>query len=618
MCGIIGYTGKRNAREVLINGLSRLEYRGYDSAGVAIVEDGDVQIEKKQGKLSVLAEELKRSPLQGTSGIGHTRWATHGVPNDVNAHPHYDHRKDIAIVHNGIIENYQELKKTLQTKGYKFVSETDSEVIAHLIADLYTNDLCDAVKRAVKKLKGSFAIAVVHKGEQGRIVGARKDSPLIAGAGDGEFFIASDIPAILEYTNKVIYLENGEVIDLKEDGITIYNSRGKKENREPVIIKWDIKQAEKDGYKHFMLKEIFEQPEMLRRMFTKRIKNGQAHFEELTFSKKELGKIKKIAIVACGTAYHAGMIGKYLLEKIAKIPVWVDQASEFRYRDPLVAKDTLVIAISQSGETADTLAGVREAKKRGAKVISICNVVDSSIARESHGVIYTHAGPEIAVASTKAYTAQIANLYLFTYYIASARGIKGLNEKKVFAALKKIPGHAKNFLEQHHSKKNKISGYAAKFHEYYLARNNKSCFLYLARNINYPNALEGALKLKEISYISAEGYPAGEMKHGPIALIDENPWVVCIATEAATHDKMEANIQEIKARGGIVIAIVSEGDGLGEDKSINYAIEVPRVPEILSPMLVAIPLQLLAYYVAGEFGYDIDQPRNLAKSVTVE
>ena len=422
MCGIIGYTGKRNARTVLIRGLSRLEYRGYDSAGVAIVADGKIQIEKKQGKLSVLTEALKKRPLKGTSGIGHTRWATHGIPSNANAHPHCDKKKDIAVVHNGIIENYQELKKTLQKKGYKFTSETDSEVIAHLIADLYTTDLCAAVKRAVKKLKGSFAIAVVHKGEQGRIVGARKDSPLIAGVGEGEFFIASDIPAILEYTKKVIYLGNDEVVDLKEDGITIYNSHGKKEKRKPVTIKWDIKQAEKDGYKHFMLKEIFEQPEVLRRIFNKRIKKGKAQFEELAITKKELGKIKKIVIVACGTAYHAGMTGKYLLEKVAKVPVWVDQASEFRYRDPLVGKDTLVIAISQSGETADTLAGVREAKKRGARVIAICNVVDSSIAREAHGVIYTHAGPEIAVASTKAYTAQIANLYLFTYYLAAGQG----------------------------------------------------------------------------------------------------------------------------------------------------------------------------------------------------
>ena len=618
MCGIIGYTGHRNARTVLIRGLSRLEYRGYDSAGVAIVANGKIQIEKKQGKLSVLTETLKKRPLKGTSGIGHTRWATHGIPSNANAHPHYDKQKDIAVVHNGIIENYQELKKALQKKGYKFTSETDSEVIAHLIADLYTTDLCVAVKRVVKKLKGSFAIAVVHKGEQGRIVGARKDSPLIAGVGDGEFFIASDIPAILEYTKKVIYLGNDEVIDLKEEGITIYNSHGKKEKRKPVTIKWDIKQAEKDGYKHFMLKEIFEQPEILRGIFNKRIKKGKAHFEELSITKKALKKIKKIVIVACGTAYHAGMTGKYILEKVAKIPVWVDQASEFRYRDPLVGKDTLVIAISQSGETADTLAGVREAKKRGATVIAICNVVDSSIAREAHGVIYTYAGPEIAVASTKAYTAQIANLYLFTYYLASTRGVDGLNEKAFFAALKKVPGYAKSLLAQYQSKKNKIARYAAKFHEYYLARNNKSCFLYLARNINYPNALEGALKLKEISYISAEGYPAGEMKHGPIALIDENPWVVCVATAADTHDKMVSNIQEIKARGGIIIAIISEGDTLSEDKSINYAIEVPRVPEILSPLLVIIPLQLLAYYVAGEFGYDIDQPRNLAKSVTVE
>jgi glucosamine--fructose-6-phosphate aminotransferase (isomerizing) len=618
MCGIIGYTGGRRAAGILLKGLSRLEYRGYDSAGVAVLEKDALHVRKKRGKLSVLAGDLKHSPIKGKSGIGHTRWATHGAPNDENAHPHVDRTEHIAVVHNGIIENYQGLKKELQAAGYVFRSETDSEVIAHLIAENYTGDLCGAVKKAVKKLKGSFAIAVVHKGEPGRIVGARKDSPLIVALGEGENFLASDIPAILEYTKKVIYLENGEVVDLREDKCSIYNSKGRKVRRRPVSVKWDISQAEKVGYKHFMLKEIFEQPEILRNIFKERIKGEKVIFQELALTRAQLKNVRKIVIVACGTAYHAGMVGKYLIEKYAKVPVWVDTSSEFRYRDPLVGRDTLAIVISQSGETADTLAALRQAKKRKARTVAICNVLGSSIARESDGVIYTHAGPEIAVASTKAYTAQLAILYLFTFYLAKVKGTLPVDPKWFLRELKKLPFLADKLLAQYRSKRNKLAKHAADFHEYYLARSNKSCFLYLARNINYPNALEGALKLKEISYISAEGYPAGEMKHGPIALIDENPWVVCVAVQSQTYEKMLSNIQEIKARGGIVIAIVTEGDKEAEECSVNHIVEIPKAPELFSPVLVAIPLQLLAYYVAADFGYDIDQPRNLAKSVTVE
>lgn len=619
MCGIIGYTGKRQAEKVLIKGLSRLEYRGYDSAGIAVLEDGELNTRKKQGKLAALKDELKHAPVKGKAGIGHTRWATHGVPNDVNAHPHRDQKEDIAIVHNGIIENYQDLKKKLQNKGYKFSSDTDSEVIAHLVADKYKGDLAEAVIAATKLLKGSYAIAVVHEGEKGRIIGARRDSPLIVGLGKGENFLASDIPAVLEYTKSIIYLDNGEIVDLTENTCTIYSAKGKKIKKKPTLIKWDISQAEKGGYKHFMLKEIFEQPEVLRKIFKERIKKGRVEFDELAISEGALKKAKNIAIIACGTAYHAGLTGKYILEEYARVPVWVDVSSEFRYRDPLVDKNTLAIVISQSGETADTLAALREAKKRGAKVLAICNVVGSSIARESDGVIYTHAGPEIAVASTKAYTAQLAALYLFAHYLVSIKKEKREGKSHFLKDLKKVPALANRLMKEYHSKRNQLSRYAAEFHEYYLARNNKSCFLYLARNINYPNALEGALKLKEISYISAEGYPAGEMKHGPIALIDENPWVVCIAPESATYDKMLSNIQEIKARGGIIIAVISEGDKmLHNSKEIDYIVEVPRAPELFSPMLVVLPLQLLAYYVAAEFGYDIDQPRNLAKSVTVE
>ena len=616
MCGIIGYTGSRSATSVLLKGLSRLEYRGYDSAGVAVLKGGELHVRKKQGKLSVLKDHLRKAPLKGETGVGHTRWATHGVPNDINAHPHIDHKTHIAVVHNGIIENFQQLKAKLREKGYKFASDTDTEVIAHLVADHYKGDLCDAVKSAIKKLKGSFAIAVVHKGEPGRVVGARMDSPLIVGLGKGENFIASDIPAVLDYTKSVIYLENGETVDLYKDKVVVYSPSGRKIKKKPTTIKWDISQAEKTGYKHFMLKEIFEQPEILKDIFNKRLKGSKVSFEELVIPEGCLKKIKRIAIVACGTAYHAGLTGKYMIERYARLPVWVDTSSEFRYRDPLVDKETLVIVISQSGETADTLAALREAKARGATVLAICNVLGSSIARESDGVIYTYAGPEIAVASTKAYTAQLAALYLFTYYLAGVRKISMDKRKEFLRGLKALPHLAEKVLSQYRKKRNKLTRYAAEFHEYYLARNNKSCFLYLARNINYPNALEGALKLKEISYISSEGYPAGEMKHGPIALIDENPWVVCIAPESDTHEKMISNIQEIKARGGIVIAIATEKDqNLADEK---YLIELPHVAEMFSPVLVVLPLQLLAYYVAEEFGYDIDQPRNLAKSVTVE
>jgi glutamine---fructose-6-phosphate transaminase (isomerizing) len=619
MCGIIGYTGEKEAAKVLIKGLSRLEYRGYDSAGIAVLDDGAMTVVKKQGKLQVLAEELKKDLVRGNTGIGHTRWATHGVPNDVNAHPHVDPESRVAVVHNGIIENYQELKDLLSRKGYKFRSDTDTEVIAHLIADNYNGDLLHAVQRATKKLSGSFALAVIHRDEEGRIVGARQDSPLIAGVGTKENFIASDIPAVLDHTQRVIYLENGDTVDLSAKGIIVYGKDGKKVKRKPILVKWDLSRAEKTGYKHFMLKEIFEQPEVLRQIFNERIKGpGKVEFLEQKIKPSHLKKIKNIAIVACGTAYHAGLTGRYILEKLTGIPVWVDQSSEFRYRNPLVNKETLVVVISQSGETADTLAALREAKRLKAKVLAICNVLGSSIAREAEGVIYTHAGPEIAVASTKAYTAQLAILFLFAYYLAGIKGMKNIDGKEFLRDLAKVPDLAEKLLKEYRHKGNEISKYAEEFQQYYLSRNNKSCFLYLARNINYPNALEGALKLKEISYISAEGYPAGEMKHGPIALIDENPWVVCIAPLAETQKKMMANMEEIRARGGIIIAIVSQGDKTLSPGKVRHIIRIPKVREIFSPLLVVMPLQLLAYYVAEEFGYDIDQPRNLAKSVTVE
>ncbi|MDD3906021.1 MAG: glutamine--fructose-6-phosphate transaminase (isomerizing) [Candidatus Omnitrophica bacterium] len=619
MCGIVGYVGERKAQDVLVKGLSRLEYRGYDSAGIAVIEGHRINTVKQQGKLQTLTNALKKSPTKGTTGVGHTRWATHGIPNDINAHPHLDCKGKIAIVHNGIIENYLELKKTLIKEGHKFTSDTDTETIAHLIEKYYSGDIEKAVVRAIKALKGSYAIAVIHANEPGKVIGARCDSPLIAGVGCGENFLASDVPAVLDYTKEVIYLENNELVILTKEGVTVKDSFGHKVPKKTTRIDWDIKQAEKSGYEHFMLKEIYEQGEIVGDILGERLQDGKVVFQELKISENDLKKFKKIAIVACGTAYHAGLTGKYMIEEYARIPCWVDTSSEFRYRDPIVDKDTLVIIISQSGETADSLAALREAKRKGASTLGICNVVGSSIAREANGVIYTHAGPEIAVASTKAYTAQIAILYLVTLYMGYLRKtITPTGFNRIVKEFRRVPALMNELIGEYRSDYNNIAAYAGEFKKYYFEKHNKSHFLYLGRNINYPNALEGALKLKEISYISAEGYAAGEMKHGPIALIDENPWVVCIAAQSKTYEKMLSNIQEIKARGGIVIAIVTEGDKEILHHSVNYVIEIPKVDELFSPLLVVIPLQLLAYYVAKKFGYDIDQPRNLAKSVTVE
>lgn len=619
MCGIIGYTGKKDASRVLVNGLKRLEYRGYDSAGLAILQNGGVTFSKKPGKLHVLTDELKRFPLEGTTGVGHVRWATHGIPNELNAHPHAGCKGRIAVVHNGIIENHLPLKKELIKEGHKFLSDTDTEVIPHLIEKYYKGNLLEAVRKAVNLLKGSYAICCLHTSRPGRIVGARYDSPLIVGAGKSENFLASDVPAILDYTKNVVFLENLEIAEISKNSVKIIDYKGRKVSRRPTRIKWDISQAEKAGFKHFMLKEIFEEATVVRNILKERLKRGRVRFEELGLSDRIFKKIKNIAIVACGTAYHASLTGKYILEELVRMPVWVDTSSEFRYRRPIVGKNTLVILVSQSGETADTLHALREAKKAGAKTLAICNVLGSSIARESDGVIYTHAGPEIAVASTKAYIAQLAILYLLSIYIGRIRRtISNKEKRKLLREFKRVPKLIKLLLDDFKGDKNKIAEYARDFRAYYLRKHNKSTFLYLARNINYPNALEGALKLKEISYIAAEGYPAGEMKHGPIALIDENPWVVCIATRSKVYEKMLSNIQEVKARGGIVIAIVTRGDRGIAGQNINYVIEVPKIHEFFSPMLVVIPLQLLAYYVARKFGYDIDQPRNLAKSVTVE
>ncbi len=622
MCGIVGYTGSRKAQDVLMKGLRRLEYRGYDSAGLAVIEDDRLQINKKKGKLKVLVDSLNSSPLEGTQGISHVRWATHGVPNEVNAHPHTDCKNGIALVHNGIIENYQDLKKLLMKEGHRFISDTDTEIIPHLIEKFYKGDLEEAVRRAVKLLKGAYAIAAIHRNEPGKVVGARCDSPLVVGIGKGENFLASDIPALLDYTKDVYFLDNYEIVSLARENIVIKDLSGKEIHKKPSRITWDISQAEKHGFDHFMLKEIFEQADVLRNILDERVHNGKIVFEELKLGVSQLREVKRIAIVACGTAYHAGVTGKYMLEELMRLPCWVDTSSEFRYRDPVVDRDTLVIVVSQSGETADTLAALREGKRKGSKVLAICNVLGSSIARECDGVIYTHAGPEIAVASTKAYVAQLAIFYLFTLYMAELVGDRSGTSLEKYKSLleefKKLPGLVDRLLASYRGEDNVLLKYAKEFKRYYFEKHHKSCFLYLARNINYANALEGALKLKEISYISAEGYPAGEMKHGPIALIDENPWVVCIVTKSRTYEKMLSNIQEIKSRGGIVIAIATEGDKEILQQNINYIIQIPSTEELFSPILVVVPLQLLAYYVAREFGYDIDQPRNLAKSVTVE
>ena len=634
MCGIFGYTGNRQAQDLVIQGLKHLEYRGYDSSGIAMQEEThSITIEKTHGKIKNLEETLKKHPLSGTTAIGHTRWATHGVPTRENAHPHLDEADTLAVVHNGIIENYYELKKKLQEEGIRFRSETDTEVIVHLVAKYYKGNLENAVCRTLRDLKGTYALAVICSNEPGKIVAAKMDSPLVIGSTEKESYLASDISALLEYTNHVTFIENGDVVTMNRGSFSITDVSGKTVLRSATKIDWDITRAKKGGYAHYMLKEIFEQPEILTAILKERLEGTKVHFDELKIQSAQFRKIKKIVIIACGTAYHAGLTAKYILEELAKIPVSVDTSSEFRYRDPSIDKNTLVIAISQSGETADTLAGLREAKSKGALTMAICNVLASSIAREAKGVIYTHAGPEIAVASTKAFTAQLAILYLLSFYLGVLfKTITPKKEKELIQELLITPhrmqmildGFKKeeeiwkknvhNFNVHYHTQLEKY--FSAKGHE--RKRSPNGLFLYLGRNINYPIALEGALKLKEISYIPAEGYPAGEMKHGPIALIDENPWVICITPESRTYDKMISNIEEIRARGGRVIPVVTEGDT--EIKRLNpvFTIEIPKTLEIFSPLLTVIPLQLFAYLVALEFGEDIDQPRNLAKSVTVE
>lgn len=609
MCGIVGYVGYKDAVPILVEGLKRLEYRGYDSVGIAVIPAKKIIVKKCKGKIKDLEVFLKDGEASKSCiGISHNRWATHGAPTNINAHPHQDCSGDIAVVHNGIVENFSELKKQLIKEGHKFKSQTDTEVISHLVEKYYKGDLKDAVLKALKNLKGSFALGVISKNEPDRIIAARKESPLIIGVGKGENFIASDVPAILKYTKDVIYLEDGEVAVLTKDKAEVFDSEGSLRRKKIDVIKWSLDSAEKSGFSHFMLKEIHEQPKVIRQIISSRIKaDAELSLEGINIPDSGIKNISNIIIIACGTAYHAGLVGKYVLEKFTKIPVSIDVSSEFRYRDPIVNKNTLTIAISQSGETADTLAAVKEAKQKGAIILSICNVVGSSLVRASDGVLYTYAGPEIGVASTKAYTAQLAILYTLAFYIADKKGLLKKDLKKsLLDGFKNIPEIIESILH----KKNHIQKIAAK-------HLNFGSFLYLGRNLNFPTALEGALKLKEISYIPAEGYAAGEMKHGPIALIDEYRAVVCIAPESFVYEKMVSNIEEICARKGKVIVIASEGDK-GIESFTKEIIYIPKIDEIFSPIVTVVPLQLLAYYIAVKRGCDVDQPRNLAKSVTVE
>jgi glucosamine--fructose-6-phosphate aminotransferase (isomerizing) len=609
MCGIVGYIGNKQATEVLLEGLSRLEYRGYDSAGVAIFADQQIRVEKRAGRLANLAGVIEHSPIQGQMGIGHTRWATHGAPSDQNSHPHTNGTEEIAVVHNGIIENYMDIKQWLQeTHKIEFRSETDSEVIAHLIAHYYEGDLKVAVQKATARLQGAYAIAVMSQDEPDRLIAVRKDSPLIVGKGENESFIASDIPAILKYTRDVYFLENGELVDLKQDEILIFDEFDRPVEREVFHVNWDLASAEKEGYPHFMLKEIEEQPAGVRETLNQRLSaDGNLNLEGLTMTSEDLAKVNQVVIVACGTAYHAGLIGKALIERYARIPVTVDVASEFRYRDLFVDEQTLFIAVSQSGETLDTLAALREAKRRGARVLAICNVVGSSVAREADDVMYTWAGPEIAVASTKAFTTQLMAFQLMALRFAELRGVMSPEEiQAVIHDLEKLPDQIQQVLNS----KDEISNLANQhFH--------KDKVLFLGRGMDSDIALEGSLKLKEISYINSFAIAAGEMKHGTIALIEEGTLVICLATQEHVYEKTLSNMKEVKARGAYVVAIVQEDAQQVEDTA-DVVIRLPKTNSMLTPILSVLPMQLLAYYTSIERGNDVDKPRNLAKSVTVE
>jgi glucosamine--fructose-6-phosphate aminotransferase (isomerizing) len=614
MCGIVGYVGTRDAVPVIVEGLRRLEYRGYDSAGVAVVDEARLKRRRSVGKLKNLEESLKAEPLKGAFGIGHTRWATHGRPSEENAHPHQDCKGELVVVHNGIIENYLPLKARLAADGHKFVTQTDTEVVAHLVeSHLGKGSLEDAVRKALGEMEGIYALVLMHTGEPQKLVAARRGPPLVVGLGEGEHFLASDIPALLPYTRDFLFLEDGDVVVVTPQSMRITDTEGREVKRAPQRIAWDPVQAEKGGYRHFMLKEIHEQPRAVRDTLLGRIglEEGEVHLQELGPAAEELKRAKRVLLLACGTSWHAALVGKYLLEQVAQVPAEVDYGSEFRYRTPIVGPATLAVAISQSGETADTLAAFREAKKLGALPIAICNVQGSMLTREAEGTLLTHAGPEIGVASTKAFTAQLVALALLALHLGRLKGTLTAERcRELLQSLSKVPHLMENAL-QASGRIEEMSKLFAQAHD----------FLFLGRGINYPIALEGALKLKEISYIHAEGYPAGEMKHGPIALIDENMPVVALCPPGRTYEKMLSNVQEVKARGGRILAVTAQGDTEMRkilEQPADAIIDVPPVDEVWSPLLTVLPLQLLAYHTAVRAGRDVDQPRNLAKSVTVE
>jgi glutamine---fructose-6-phosphate transaminase (isomerizing) len=613
MCGIVGYIGSKEAYPILVKGLHRLEYRGYDSAGIALLNK-KLNVYKCKGKVSDLEKHVAKKDIGGTIGIGHTRWATHGAPNDANAHPHFSQTKKLVIIHNGIIENYAPLKKELQKRGHKFLSDTDTEVLIHLIEDVYVNEsveLAEAVRQALNEVIGAYAIVVMSKDNPDELIVAKKSSPLVIGIGKNEYYIASDATPIVEYTKNVVYLEDDEVAVVPRNGKLEIKSILKNKKKTPYIQELELKleALEKGGFPHFMLKEIYEQPRSIQDSMRGRLvaKSGKVNLGGIKDYEQKIANAKRIIFVACGTSWHAGLVGEYLFEDLARIPVEVEYASEFRYRNPIIGEEDVVIAISQSGETADTLAALELAKSKGATIIGICNVVGSSIARITHAGTYTHAGPEIGVASTKAFTAQISLLTLMALRIAHKRGSLAMARyQQLLSELDQIPSKIEKVLK----KNEEVKKIAKKFKDVHH-------FLYLGRGYSFPVALEGALKLKEISYIHAEGYPAAEMKHGPIALIDENMPVVVIATKGSSYEKVASNIQEVKARKGKIIAIVTEGDKHVKEYA-DHVIEIPETDEILVPLISVVPLQLLAYHIAVMRGCNVDQPRNLAKSVTVE
>ena len=608
MCGIVGYIGKEEAAPILLDGLSKLEYRGYDSAGIAVFDGEKINVAKTKGRLKALSELTHDGILlPGTLGIGHTRWATHGSPSDTNAHPHLNTEETIVVVHNGIIENYIKLKKKLEGRGYQFVSETDTEVIAHLLDYYYKGNPLEAVTKIMHRMEGSYALGIIFKEHPNELYAVRKDSPLIVGHTDGGSIIASDVPAVLKYTRDVYFIENEEIVRLTEQDMEFFTVDEEPLQKKPVHIDWDADAAEKGGYEHFMLKEMYEQPKAIADTFSPRIKDGQIVIEELGMNDEEIRAVSKIVIVACGSAYHAGMTGKYVLEGMARIPVEVDLASEFRYRDPILAEGTLVFVVSQSGETADSLAALREAKKKGCKVLGIVNVVGSSIAREADNVLYTWAGPEIAVATTKAYSCQLTALYLLAMRFAYARGAISESEvAEMIEDLKKLPAQVEMLL----SHKDRIQ----KFANRYLAA--RSIF-FIGRGIDYAISLEGSLKLKEVSYIHSEAYAAGELKHGTISLIEEGTLVTAVLTQEDLYKKMLSNMEEVKTRGAFVMAVTNEGN-LDVEKAADYVVYIPETNRFFTNSLAIVPLQLFGYYVAVGRGCDVDKPRNLAKSVTVE